>query len=195
MSVNHQTSIAAINAIEWHLHMPESIIYTSFVMAREFAESLRAVMRTPSLAPSFAEMAKEELDTDNLQFEDYMKRGDHYEFLWYFISEGVSMALADTMDSDRYRQDIRRMSVEDRAMSIVSRKRELSDTFAKILAAHDWEALGFGFYAYYLKRLMELHAAESGCAHLLKNFPRNNAVLDTFWALHLEIYRELLIKY
>lgn len=78
-----------------------------------------------------------------------------------------------------------------RAMTIFSREQELPDIFKNILAAHDWEALGLGFYKYYLERHMELDSQDGGHAELTKGFELDEAVLEKFYQIRLDLYKAL----
>ncbi len=76
-------------------------------------------------------------------------------------------------------------------MTIFSREHELPNIFEKILTAHNWNALGFGFYKYYLERHIELDGGEGGHANLVADFETDNKVLLKFYKARLELYQSL----
>ncbi len=84
-------------------------------------------------------------------------------------------------------------------MTIISREQELPGIFQKILFAHDWDALGFGSYRYYLARHIQLDSQESGHGDLTTqfsqehNFELSTEVLDRFWSARFALYYEALL--
>jgi hypothetical protein len=76
-------------------------------------------------------------------------------------------------------------------MTVFSREEELTLIFEKIVAAHDWDTLGFGFYKYYLKQHILFDSGDSGHAHLTKHFPMHEPTLEKFYKARLDLYTSL----
>lgn len=138
-------------------------------------------------------MASGELQTDNMALEDYSKKGDHWEFLEHFIAKykimPVRSSITDAMKE--YVHLVEELADADRAMTVFSREEELALIFEKIIAAHDWDALGFGFYKYYLKQHILFDSGEKGHAYLTKHFPMNEPTLEKFYTMRLQLYSSL----
>lgn len=159
--------------------------------AREFAESLRIALDLHPGSPELREMAAGELKTTNLQFAGYNAVGDHADFIWNFIKKaGIDKSCpAEVIAAgERYLEEVKKISPAARAMSIVSREKELSGIFAEILKAKDWSAEGLGAFRYYLERHIALDSEEGGHADLLSGFEVNDVVAE-FYQARLDLYR------
>ncbi len=187
--------IEKIENLDWSKADPKEIIYVSFFSAIEFAESLR---QGASLYSSLAldGMIKGELQTDNLKFEDYDQRGDHCEFLRhfikkYYIRENTSYSVASATNS--YRGFCGELTKEERFETIISREHALPGIFQKILDSHDWEKLGFGFYAYYLREHIRIDSEDGGHGDLMKEMKikMHEDVLKKFWKARYKMYKSL----
>lgn len=170
---------------------PPSIMVASSYSAIEFAETLRiAIPRHPDL---FREMAKGELQTNNLVFEDYNRTGDHWEFLVHFIEKyGIrELCPRSVIESgERYLARVRKLPEDVRIMSIVSREQELHRIFSKILETDLSSIPGLHTFRYYLERHIELDSSEGGHADLLKDFTVDDRVLP-FYKIRHDLYRPL----
>jgi hypothetical protein len=158
--------------------------------ALEFAGSSRIALVLYPDSPAFQELAAGELDTDNLVFGGYNQRGDHAAFLWHFIRKHklVEIYPEAVAAGEQYLADIRTLSREVRAMSIVSREHELPGIFNRILQATDWSTPALQAFRYYLERHIELDSGEGGHADLLSGFEVTDAVAD-FYEFRLKMYR------
>ncbi|KND46826.1 MAG: hypothetical protein AB199_00095 [Parcubacteria bacterium C7867-004] len=160
----------------------------------EFASSLRLAGDVYPDDPLLQEMSEGELKTDNIVFESYHQIGDHWEFLDHFIQklniqpslEAVSLAIRDYTDS------VEEFPSLERAMTVFSREEELTLIFRRIVKAHDWDALGYGFYRYYLESHILFDSGNGGHHHLTKHFPLHPAVLERFYTIRLALYQALL---
>ena len=191
--MNHKEIVQQIANLDWAKAAPGDIILLSHCTAKEFASSLRFGV---SLYPSderLKEMADGELKTDNMSFEDYDKKGDHWEFLDHFITKynitPSKTALPKAMSD--YVSAVEGFSDSDRAMTVFSREEELTLIFEKIVAAHDWDALGLGFYKYYLKQHILFDSGDHGHAWLTKHFPMHQPTLAKFYTIRLNLYSVL----
>jgi len=191
----HKQSIREIRNIDWKAFDPLSIIFPSLFSAREFAGSLRVTLNclqwNPKQERLLKEMAAGELQTDNLQYEDYSKVGDHWEFLNHFIEKlDLDCSFSTHHAGDRYDNAVKMCKASERAMTIFSREIELPGIFVEILTAHRWKDLGYVFYEYYLKRHIQLDTGEGGHGDLTKTFNCDPRVLDHFWSIRLKLYQE-----
>ena len=126
-------------------------------------------------------------------FNDYTKKGDHWEFLDHFIAKykitptktALPKAMADYVNA------VEKFSDSDRAMTVFSREEELTLIFEKITVAHDWDALGLGFYKYYLKQHIFFDSGTHGHAWLTKHFPAHEPTLEKFYIIRLGLYSSL----
>lgn len=163
----------------------------SWYSAVEFAESLRIAVKHYANNPAFEEMARGELKTNNLNFEDYHRVGDHSEFLEYFIKKyGLLKNCPQSVigSGERYLLEIRKLPDEIRIMSIVSREQELPGIFSNILKAPEWTFPALAAFQYYLRQHIELDSMEGGHVDLLKDFTVDNCV-SPFYELRLDMYR------
>ena len=191
--MNYKDIVQQIANLDWAKASAGDIILLSHCTAKEFASSLRLGLKLYPNDDRLQEMARGELKTDNMALEDYTKKGDHWEFLEHFINKykitPSKSALPEAME--KYVRAVEEFSDTDRAMTVFSREEELALIFEKIVAAHDWEALGFGFYKYYLKQHILFDSGDSGHAHLTKHFPMHLQTLEKFYTIRLNIYSSL----
>jgi hypothetical protein len=192
--MSYKQTIEEIKGINWKTFEPLSIIIVSYFAAKEFADSLRVVLRAFPVAEDLHKMGDGELNTDNMQFGGYSFRGDHWQFLEHFLNATLREPISplDHKANKRYRFYIDFLQSRDRGVTIYSREQELPHIFREILAAHDWEGLGLGFFQYYLNRHIELDSQEGGHADLVKSYPLSPDVLGEFWAARLKLYKEVL---
>lgn len=187
--------ISQITNLPWMQYDPKIIIYFSWCSAVEFAESLRCALKMYHENTNLQQMAYGELKTNNLSFDDYHQKGDHSEFLLHFCRKsGISYDSFDNKFRDAkniYFQNVRKFSDNARAMTVFSREHELPNIFEEILASHQWNKLGFGFYEYYLERHIELDSEEGGHANLVADFETDDKVLLEFYKARLELYQSL----
>jgi hypothetical protein len=171
----------------------QSLMVLSWYSAVEFAESLRITINHHAEDPAFREMAKGELKTGNLSFDDYHNVGDHSEFLKYFIVKyGIKEKTPARVikAGEDYLAAVRQLPASIRIMSIVSREAELPGIFSKVLGAKDWSAKGLDAFRYYLETHIAIDSAEGGHADLLKEFEVNDDVA-IFYRIRLDMYRSL----
>lgn len=187
-----KTLVKHIRSLKWEeLTGPElqTLMLLSAHAAREFAESLRISLGLYPKHSGFQEVAKGELETDNLGFADYHRAEDHSEFLWHFIEKyGTNQTSAVKEAGEAYIQQIRLLPAAVRAMSIVSRERELPRIFAQILEAPDWSAPGLKEFRHYLKRHIALDSGIGGHSELLDDFKVTDEVVP-FYEARLKLYR------
>lgn len=162
----------------------------------EFAESLRCAITAYPQNQNLDEMAGGELKTNNLSFEDYSTYGDHWEFLNHFCAKHginvVSVGDKCFFAQKDYQRAVRSLGDNKvRAMTIFSREQELPDIFHKIVDAHDWDALGLGFFKYYLDRHIAIDSADGGHGDLTKDFEMDEDILLKFYQIRLNLYRSL----
>ena len=185
-----------IKNLQWGSLSPaelQQVMVLSAYAATEFAESLRIALTLFPDDANFKEMARGELTTDNLHFEDYCEQGDHKDFLWYFINKykiesTVPIRVIET--GEAYLNAVRSLDNKVRAMSIVSREQELPAIFKNILEAPDWDAVGLNAFNYYLRRHVNLDSQKGGHAELLSAHKVTDNVA-TFYKARLEMYRAI----
>lgn len=166
----------------------QKLMVLSTYAALEFADSLRLTLRTHPRDMQIKKMSKEELDTDNLHFEDYNGPGDHYNFLAHFITKHNLLTKRLKEVGLSYSDEIYRLPSEVKVMSIASREKELPGIFTQILKAPKWNAPGLPAYRYYLERHLELDGGENGHASMLKDITIDDRVED-FYKIRLDMYR------
>lgn len=190
---NYKDLVQKITDLSWHTASPADIILLSRCTAMEFASSLRLAKKLYQNDERLAGMMRGELETDNMTFDDYRKHGDHWEFLDHFISKhnirASKSSLGDTMIE--YTKSVDGFSDVDRAMTVFSREEELTSIFEKIITAHDWDLLGYGFYKYYLKQHIFFDSGEQGHAWLTQHFPLHELTLEDFYSIRLKLYSTL----
>lgn len=169
----------------------QQLMYLSHVSAREFAEALRVTLELYPDNKNLKEMAEEELQASNLQFDDYNKVGDHADFLAHFLKK-YNLEGDENLEkhAEDYRQACRTLDYKIRAMTIFSREEELSGIFKRILEAKDWTAEGLPAFRYYLTRHIALDSGDGGHADLTKEFPIDDSI-KSFYEARLEMYRAI----
>ena|SRR3989344_2160106 len=195
-SASYKSLVQDIADLPWQKANPADLILLSRGTAKEFAASLREARKLYPEDSRLTEMAEGELQTRNLVFGDYAKQGDHWEFLDFFIKElDIVPSSGDLLVAmTEYNSVVEELSPEDRAMTVFSREEELTLIFRRIVDAHDWDALGFGFYRYYLESHILFDSGEGGHHHLTKHFPLHEDVLATFYRLRLALYKSLFTE-
>lgn len=192
MTKQYLNTVARIRNVRWDLADTSdllSLMLLGAYTAEEFAESLRIATR---LKPSaFEEMARGELDTTNIQFDDYVGPGDHSAYLWHFIEKhGVCLkcSMSVRLAGERYVQFVRRLPEPVRLMSIVSREQELPGIFSAILKAPGWNDLPeLEAYRHYLSEHIRLDSGSGGHADLLSSLEVDDSV-SSFWEARLQMY-------
>jgi hypothetical protein len=188
--------VAEIRELPWSRYDPKEIIYLSLCSAIEFAESLRCAITTYPQNENLGEMANGELKTNNLRFEDYATYGDHWEFLSHFCKKyninNMNVRYDCIIATNEYLESVQNLGDNKvRAMTIFSREQELPDIFHNIVKAHDWDALGLGFFKYYLNRHIALDSVDGGHGDLTKSFPMDDEILLKFYQVRLQLYKSL----
>jgi len=170
----------------------QKLMILSAFSALEFADSLRLTVNLNPKNSSLKKMADEELNTENLSFKDYHKRGDHSQFLWHFIDKYALIQKFPYIKKagENYIKKVKTLSPEIRVMSIVSRENELPGIFTRVLTAKKWQAHGLPEFKYYLKRHIFLDSHEGGHADMLSAFKIDNRVAD-FYKIRLEVYKSI----
>jgi hypothetical protein len=191
--MNHKDLVRQIADLDWTRAAPSDIILLSRCTAREFATSLRLGVTLYPDDKRLMEMVSGELETNNMVFDDYTIKGDHWEFLEHFIKRyeiiPTSAKIQDGMDE--YVRGVEAFSDTDRAMTVFSREEELTLIFKKIVVAHDWEGLGFRFYEFYLKQHILFDSGDHGHAWLTRHFPMHEPTLIDFYKIRLRLYQAL----
>ena len=190
--------VSQIHDLPWSTYDPKEIIFLSLSSAVEFAQSLRCALNVYPENVNLQEMAFGELETVNLTYDDYSRKGDHWQFLDHFCQDqkfgiytNVHWKHKIASACDKYHKVLESMSETERAMTIFSREHELPNIFEQILESHNWKGLGFGFYEYYLDRHIELDSEEGGHANLVANFETDDSVLLKFYEARLKLYDSL----
>jgi len=179
--------------LPWGKASPANLILLSRGTAMEFAASLRHAEVLYPHDSRLKEMISGELKTANMIYEDYVGPGDHWEFLDHFIkklnitpsSEKIALAIQDYTDA------VEELLPEERAMTVFSREEELTYVFRKIVKAHDWDALRYGFYCHYLESHILFDSGDGGHHHLTQHFPLHESVLEKFYQIRLNLYAGL----
>ena len=189
--MNYRDIIKSYSSLPWKESIPEDLILTSMVNAKEFSESLRITLELYPDEISIHRVATEELKTTNLSFKEFIRHADHSEFLAYFCkkhaltpsSRNIEIAL------DQYIFTMQSMTPTERAMTIFSREQEAEGIFTEFLNAHDWRAIGYDFYDHFIRKHLAFDAGESGHGELMKHLPRDEKVLKHFYGARLELYK------
>ncbi len=187
--------LEAIKTLPWGRMSPIDLAYISTITGREFAESLRSSANEFEDDKKIQQMISEELKTDNLQYADYDKAGDHVEMLEFFfekqnlLKDVTSEAVAA---GEQYLQTIREtFSATERMTTIISREKELPEIFKSILNAHDWKKNNLGFYEQYLTDHIRWDGSEGGHAELVSHVPADENVLNRFWKIRHQLYKSI----
>lgn len=193
LRMTYKDLVHQIADLPWEKASPADLVLLSLGTAKEFASSLREAARLYPEDPRLAEMISGELATDNMQFEDYTTPGDHWQYLDHFVRkysiEPSSENITNTVRE--YTTSVETMAPEDRAMTVFSREEELTLIFQKIVDAHDWDALGYGFYRHYLESHILFDSGDGGHHHLTEHFPLHEDVLVRFYEIRLRLYSVL----
>ncbi len=191
--MSHKEIVQKIADLDWAKAAPEDIILLSLCTAKEFASSLKLGVELYPNDERLKEMASGELNTDNMPFEDYVRTGDHWEFLEHFVAKHqIKPSRPDLLPAmQEYVRAVEAFSDADRAMTVFSREEELTFIFRNIVSAHDWEQYGFGFYEYYLKQHIYFDSGEHGHAWLTEHFPMHGPTLEKFYTIRLNLYASL----
>ena len=168
----------------------QRLMVLSGYSALEFAKSLRLSLLLHPENHALQEMAREELQTDNLTYGGYQKRGDHADFLWHFIRENELVQEDLRVVGRDYMRRVDALPDETVVMSIVSREQELPGIFTRILTAPRWQAPGLPEFKYYLQRHIALDSAEGGHADMLRGMPVDDRLID-FYRARLDMYRSI----
>ncbi|MBT4856792.1 hypothetical protein HON52_01225 [Candidatus Uhrbacteria bacterium] len=184
-------SIAQIVKLPWDRMNPVDLAFLSTVTGREFADSLRAGAEHYKNDGKILQMISEELQTDNLVYRDYSKKGDHVDMLLHFFDElklwsKVSESVKEA--GIEYVKGMSALSGEEKMMCIISREKELPVIFTKIVDSHNWKDFGLGFYEKYLRDHIVWDGEEGGHADLVGHIDVDQKVLDSFWKLRLKMY-------
>ncbi|QQR92480.1 MAG: DUF3050 domain-containing protein [Candidatus Iainarchaeum archaeon] len=192
----YQRTIQQITLLPWEKLDEKgflSLMVLSAFNALEFAASLRIAISLYPKDKDLAEMARGELQTNNLAFGDYKKRGDHAEFLWHFIEKHQLECLVDKevfAIGKKYTEAVNRLPKSLRAMSIFSREDVLSPIFARIIQSMPYKTPPLKAYEYYLRRHIYLDSSAGGHRDLTSNFALSN-VLGRFYRIRLQAYQAL----
>jgi hypothetical protein len=192
--MSYKDVVQRIVDLDWALAIPEDIILLSRCTAIEFADSLRLAAKLYPNDERLKEMIDGELKTDNMAFADYKQKGDHWEFLDYFIQKldvRPSKPVIEEVMKNYAKALTVHFSETERAMTVFSREEELTPIFRRVADAHDWNGMGFGFYKYYLESHIRFDSGKNGHHHLTKHFPLHEDVLERFYQTRLKLYQAL----
>ncbi len=169
----------------------QELMYLAYASAREFASSLRVATKLYPNNPRLTAMASGELDTNNLQFDDYRKRGDHADFLQHFLPT-LDPSTVERLErsANVYVTTCMDLSDETRAMSVFSREKELPGIFERVLTAKNWNEKGLAAFRYYLEQHIALDSGVDGHAELTQDFLVDDSVED-FYKARLNLYRAI----
>jgi hypothetical protein len=197
-------SINNIKKNKWELIDPLHLIHVGFFFAREFAATGRDCIPIYYDIQAFRQFIEGEIDTDNLAYDDYNQKGDHWEFLAHFIKKihrknRQRIFLPEWMtDMEKkyefYANHVRSYTIAEKLATLVSRERELHGIFEHILTAHDWDALGYGFYKYFLQRHIQLDTEDRGHGEItadLIDLEFHQDALTAFWYYRWRVYQSL----
>jgi hypothetical protein len=183
--MSYKNTVASLKSLDWKLlttpYEITQLMWISYVCAKEFSESLRIALRLYGDNPDLIRMAQGELDTDNLYFRSYTKKGDHYEFLKHFLERGGVLRGIQTFfpesipeegrvilptglpgegiyAAQKYLITVSALSDEVRAMSVFSREEELAGIFSNLQYNEDGEILA---NEYNLRKLGHLNVEDA----------------------------------
>lgn len=193
MEPKYKAVVRKLQAFPWGRLAPNDIVRLSFGNAEEFALSLAVTVAMYRNDPDVMKMAEGELNTDNLQYEDYQSKGNHSAFLEHFLAKQQIERNPIVVQAFRhYNEFMDSLESREIAMTIFSRESELPGIFKIILESHDWKMLDLDWFAYYLRRHIELDSEEGGHADLTKKYSLDDEVLFKYWTARLELYRTVL---
>lgn len=190
--LEYKTVVEKIKSLNWeNLDNQElqQLMYLSHVSAREFAEALRIALKLYPENENLQEMARGELQTNNLSFGDYQAKGDHADYLGHFL-EKMEVPKHLTILGDLYQAACRELDDKTRAMSIFSREEELSGIFERILKAKDWSTSELTAFRHYLEQHIAFDSNKGGHHDLTKEFPIDDSV-KPFYEARLNMYRAI----
>ena len=190
----YKDSIKQILGLPWDRMNPVDIAFISTVTGKEFADSLRVGAKYYQNDKKILEVISQELQTDNLVFEDYDQKGDHVDMLIHFFDQHQLWSLVSESTKEagnEYAREMNLFSEEERMMSIVSREKELPSIFTKIVEAHNWKKSNLGFYEKYLRDHVRWDGGEGGHAELVDHISVDEKILDRFWKIRLEMYKAI----
>lgn len=169
----------------------QRLMYASEALSREMAEAVRCGLQLHPEDRFLQEMAKGEIGTSNISFQDFRRKADHSEFLLHFLNKSEFRPdEALKKETQNYLDLCRDFSAEVRLMTVVSREKELPPVFAAILDAQDWEAPGLDAYKYFLTEHVRLDSEEAGHHELIKHIPTDERI-EGFYQYRLDLFRKL----
>lgn len=189
-------SVIGIRNFPWAECSPFEIIYVNMVGGNEFTQSLRIAEALFPENTFLQEIVSGELNTDNLQFGDYSRKGDHPDFLHHFFLKYGQYAYIRPVvitAGAKYLNAIEHFSLEERAMTVFSRENELPDIFQDILTSLSWGSEDqLCYYQEYLSTHIELDGEEGGHGDMTRKIMTfDDAVLEKYYSLRLELYQSL----
>ncbi len=190
--MKYKEVVAEIRDLNWKsLKEPQlqTLMHISHGAAVEFAEALRVGLQVYKADENLQEMARGELKTDNLTYNDYNSRGDHSEFLAHFITKSNLEPSTEVRTAiEQYLAACRALPTEIRAKSVFSREEELSGIFNAIIENEHWTTEALQAFRFYLQRHIELDSKDGGHADLVSGYQIDDAVLP-FYEARLDLYR------
>ena len=174
------------------------LMYLSYISAIEFREALIIALKfanktnfSEELKIWLREMSEWELGTNNLSYDWYNQKADHYQFLEYFIKK-YNFEIDEELvkAGKKYQEKCKKFNDEERAMSIFSREQELSWIFEEILKASNRKEEPLWAFNYYLKKHIELDSGNWWHWDLIGQFPIDDKV-KSFFETRLELYKAI----
>ncbi len=191
MKNEYKETVRLIRELDWEnldATSLQDVMYLSFISAFEFAEALRVALRLYSDDSLVQEMSEGELETDNLKYQEYDKKGDHADFLMYFMEScGYTPTEKIEQAGEQYLNVCRAFSDELRAMSVFSREFESTGIFKRILSAKDWDACGLSAFRYFIEEHIRLDSEDGGHHDMIKHYTITDEV-DAFYEARYKMY-------
>lgn len=195
--MRYKETVARIVALPWDELNGSALLEVmilSLHAAKEFSESLRVALGIYPDHLGLQMMARGELNTNNLEYLEYQRMGDHWEFLSYFLIRHQILEPTRILTSGvGYRNAIQKMLPTVRAMSIFSREKELEAIFESILKADEsyWESHdALLAFRYYLRRHIEVDSEAGGHADMIADMPIDDRV-NEFYEARLRLYEPI----
>lgn len=187
--------VTSIQQLPWKTMNPHVLVWTFCEMGKEYAESVKITQKTYPNNPAIKKLVEEELDTDNLSYNGYNKKADHWKFLEHFLKQNPESIIPENLKLTFEKSDkiIKAMSDEERAMTVFIREKRGPGIFKTILASHDWESMGLGYFKYYLERHIELDSQEGGHGTLADIFPIDERIATQFYQTRLDTYTACIV--